>query len=95
MTQNEMILNHLRCGLPLTPIDALNRFGCFRLASRISDLRKEGHNIRVEMISRNGKTFAEYRLGEGISRQIPASSFKKQGELLQVSRVIDYSNFVS
>ena len=30
-------------------MDALNKFGCFRLSARIKDLKNEGHNIYSEM----------------------------------------------
>jgi hypothetical protein len=81
MNQTEAILEHLKAGNKLTPIDALNLFGCFRLAARISDLRREGHNVLVENVTCNGKTFAEYRLEEGLSRRVPASFFVSQPDL--------------
>ena len=49
--------------LPLiTALQALNMFGCMRLASRISDLRSEGFPIAKEMIEVNGKRVAQYWL---------------------------------
>lgn len=60
--QTEKILSHLMKGKGITPIDALNRFGCFRLAARIADLRKCGHLIFTDSITKNGKTFASYKL---------------------------------
>ena len=63
MSQNTQILNHLKSGKKLTPIDALNKFGCFRLSARILDLRKGGHNIITENVTKKGKTFAEYSYG--------------------------------
>jgi hypothetical protein len=62
MTQNDMILAHLKCGFSLTPLDALKMFGCFRLASRISDLKKEGHNITKKMVSNGEKSYASYKI---------------------------------
>ena len=44
-TQNEMILEHLVAGYSITALEALYDFGCFRLASRISDLKKAGYDI--------------------------------------------------
>ena len=41
--------------------DALKKYGCFRLASRISDLRKSGMNIDVRLMVKGNKKFAEYR----------------------------------
>lgn len=65
MSQNKQILNYLLSGKKLTPITALNKFGCFRLSARILDLRKKGHNITTENVTRKGKTFAEYSLQGG------------------------------
>jgi len=61
-SQTNQILNYLSNGKGITPIDALNRFGCFRLAARIADLRKCGHLIFTDSITKNGKTFASYKL---------------------------------
>ena len=38
MTQTDEILQALRAGERLTPLAALERFGCFRLAARIHEL---------------------------------------------------------
>lgn len=67
MTQCEKILQYMNEYGAITPIDALREFGCMRLASRISDLRKSGVGISKEMASaknRNGETvrFALYKL---------------------------------
>ena len=43
-SQKEQILSLLMQGLVLTPMDIINRIGCTKLASRISDLiLKDGH----------------------------------------------------
>ena len=60
MSQMLRILNALDQGEKLTPIDALNRFGCFRLGARIYDLRRLGHNITKTTVERGGKKFACY-----------------------------------
>jgi len=60
-TQNEMIKNWLLSGKTLTPIDALNLFGCFRLSARIFDLHKEGLPIKTRMkLTTTNKHIAEY-----------------------------------
>lgn len=47
-------------GEVLTPIDALNRFGCFRLGARIWDLR-HNEGLQIEMILSEGdKRYAKY-----------------------------------
>lgn len=61
-TQNELILDYLQKGKSITPLDALNKFGCFRLAARISDLRKDGLNIATNYVTKEGKNYASYRL---------------------------------
>ena len=61
-SQNEQILQHLKRGRKITPLDALNKFGCFRLAARISDLRNQGHVISTENVTKEGKTFASYKM---------------------------------
>ena len=62
MSQNKQILTYLEKGKKLTPLDALNKFGCFRLSARILDLRKEGYDIISENITKKGKTFAQYSM---------------------------------
>ena len=62
MTQNQQIKSYLEQGKTITPLQALNKFGCFRLAARVNDLRKEGLNIATKIVTKEGKTFASYRL---------------------------------
>jgi hypothetical protein len=59
MTQNEQILAALKRG-PLTPLEALERFGCFRLAARVGELRQQGHSIVTTTAEAGGKSFARY-----------------------------------
>jgi len=61
MTQNEQVLKMLKHG-PVTPLDALQQAGVFRLAARVCELRESGHSIVTDRITKNGKTFAQYRL---------------------------------
>lgn len=63
-SQNAKIKAWLEAGNKLTQMDALKLFGCFRLASRIHDLRDRGLNIIKEMVTGdNGKRYAQYQLG--------------------------------
>lgn len=63
MSQYDAILTHLQSGKTLTALEALDRFGCMRLASRITDLKKKGHTIHSETIEHpNGKRYARYKL---------------------------------
>lgn len=62
MSQENCIKEHLESGKSLTPIDALNMFGCFRLSGRILDLRRKGMKIKTEIVEKNDKRFARYVL---------------------------------
>ena len=62
MNQEDMTLEALQKG-ELTAIDALKKFGCFRLAARIYRLRQSGHKIEKRMQRlNNGKNIAVYTL---------------------------------
>jgi hypothetical protein len=56
------ILRALKAGDRITPIDALHRFGCFRLSARILELKQADHVIEMELVDVGGKHVAEYRL---------------------------------
>jgi hypothetical protein len=57
------ILNHLLSGKTINPLQALNKYGCFRLGARIYDLKQDGFNIDNRMIiAKNGKKYAEYSM---------------------------------
>ena len=61
-TQKQQILAYLEKGKAITPIQALSKFGCFRLSARISDLRNDGLNIATKYVTIKGKTFASYSI---------------------------------
>lgn len=60
--QEQMILKHLQRGRGLTPLQALEKWGCFRLGARVFELKQQGHKIKTEMVKRNGKRFARYTM---------------------------------
>ena len=62
MSQNNQIRAALLSGRSLTPLDALQDYGCFRLAARIADLRREGMDIECISETKNGKRYARYQL---------------------------------
>lgn len=64
MKQKEQILQYMREHGSITPMIALRKFGCFRLAARIDELRDD-HCINTVMVSRRGKRYAAYSLVEG------------------------------
>lgn len=49
-TQCQMIKNHLDKYGHITPVEALNEYGVMRLASRMSDLKKEGYLFSSEKV---------------------------------------------
>jgi len=89
MTQTEAILNYLKAGNSLTPLECLKNGWGMRLGARIFDLRRQGYNI----IDVGEENYSEYKLAAGISKVVPASSFQKQGELLDVPTVPRYNDF--
>lgn len=63
LSQKKQILAYLKSGKSITQMEALYRFGCFRLASRINDIRNDGWGVVTEKIKLgNGKIVASYRL---------------------------------
>ena len=62
MSQKSAILSHLKSKKTITPLQALELFGCFRLAARISELRESGHLIETETVHQGDKHYAKYRL---------------------------------
>ena len=74
MTQKEMILQHLRLFGSITPLKALEEYGCYRLSAVIFELRELGRDygftIETKPLTRKNRfgksvTFAEYFLIEG------------------------------
>lgn len=51
MSQNKEILDHLKSGKTITPTEALDKFGCFRLGARIKNLRKKGETEGFDIIT--------------------------------------------
>ena len=49
-------------GYGITPLQALEKWGCMRLSARIKELRDAGFPIVTEVAKQNGKSFARYRM---------------------------------
>lgn len=60
-TQCERILNYIEENGSITQLDALREFGCMRLASRISDLKRQGVPVIRKMET------SKNRYGEPVS----------------------------
>ncbi len=62
-TQCNMIADWLKMGYSITSLEALEKFGCLRLASRVHDLKERGLNIGKKIITfPNKKRVCEYFL---------------------------------
>jgi len=62
MSQTERIHRYLATGKKLNPLQALRKFGCFRLGARIWDIKKSGAPIVAERVTHEGKSFCAYYL---------------------------------
>lgn len=58
-TQNAQIRAALLKGKRITPLSALNDFGCFRLSARIYDLRND-YGMNIQMLRDPAKHYATY-----------------------------------
>ena len=71
MTQREAISDYIdECG-SITPLQAFADLGITKLATRISEMRKDGMKFKIEMVStrnRYGKavSYAKYSFAEGV-----------------------------
>lgn len=57
MTQGERIISYLKTFKTITPMDAIHQLGITKLATRISELKKEGykfHDVWVTTTNRFG-----------------------------------------
>lgn len=67
LTQCDRVLRHLEDYGSITSLEAVNEYGIMRLASRIADLKGQGHNIVSERGSSKNRygeqtSFSIYRL---------------------------------
>jgi hypothetical protein len=59
----EKVLHHLEKRGSLTPLQAMDCYGIMRLAARIGELRRDGHDIASEPFrTPGGATVSRYRL---------------------------------
>lgn len=62
MSQSKQIKHYLEGGNKITPLEALDKFGCFRLAAIVHKLKEQGLKIKTTMMKEGQKTFAEYSI---------------------------------
>ena len=61
-SQNKLIARHLTNGYSINPIEALRLYGCFRLASRINDLKNLGMEIESTRTVQGKKHYSTYSI---------------------------------
>lgn len=69
-TQRDAIIEYITEFGSITPMEAFSDLGITKLATRISEMRKDGWNFKIEMVStknRYGKSvsYAKYSFAEG------------------------------
>lgn len=70
-TQKQLIKEYLQSGRSITPIEALEMFGSFRLGAIIFTLREEGMPIKTEFVTNRYKTkFAKYTLEQPVQGRL-------------------------
>jgi hypothetical protein len=63
VSQTRAILAYMKAGNGITPMDALNLCGCFRLSARIAEIKKLGYAVKTENVKvEGGKYVARYSL---------------------------------
>ena len=69
-TQKQAIKDYLLAGYSITPLEALEQFGCFRLGAQIFDLKKEGMPIetKIKTDEKTGKRYAVYFIPTGTGK---------------------------
>lgn len=70
MTQSDKILRHLIDYGSITPMEALEQYGCMRLGARIYDLKRQGHEIGREIVTGKNRygertQYARYTMARG------------------------------
>ena len=50
-SQKAKILAYMLAGNTITPLEALEKFGSFRLGARIADLKDDGYEIQSRFVS--------------------------------------------
>ena len=58
VSKQEKVLKHLKTLGSITPLEALELYGSFRLGALIFNLRKEGHDIETNIVPKKG--YAKY-----------------------------------
>lgn len=55
MTQKQQVLNYIDRFGSITQLEAIRDLGIMRLASRVSDLKRDGHKIKKTMVKNKNR----------------------------------------
>lgn len=55
MTQKELVLQYITDFGSITPMEAFNDLGITKLATRISEMRKEGKEFKIDMVKKKNR----------------------------------------
>jgi len=70
LSQKARIEQHLNAGNFITSLGALNRFGCMRLASRVSDLNSHGKVVdKVRVVTNTDKRVDAYYKRDAVQKR--------------------------
>lgn len=61
-SQTKQLKKWLKSGRSISPLQALNQMGIYRLSARILDLRDEGLDIKTKLINEHPIHYAQYSL---------------------------------
>ena len=70
MTQRDAIIEYITEFGSITPMEAFSDLGITKLATRISEMRREGMKFKIEMVKRKNRygksvSYAKYSFEEG------------------------------
>lgn len=70
MTQRDAIIEYITEFGSITPMQAFSDLGITKLATRISEMRKDGWDFKIETVSTKNRygravSYAKYSFGEG------------------------------
>ena len=59
-SHNGVVLRHLRSGKRITAYEAVQRYGIYRLAARVNELRRMGHAVKSTEVRDGSRHWAVY-----------------------------------
>ena len=100
ISQKAYIIAYLKQGYGITPLEALRIFQCNRLAARIYGLRRDGWDIKTDIVTTpSGKRVARYTLTDPAQAEptgIPQARRKAKPDtsqaIAQVERELEHAH---